>query len=248
MSRGTQDFGSIVSNTAATQVDLGEINYVLSGIGYIDGLGRTFLFDNFRAGLGMWQRIQSGAAQVPIIVSEAFNSNGNLYAEPYVCYMNGGAPFGGSSYLRKMLFLGNATKIGIEVGLVLNSNMSDLYVALRYHPTGGVTKGGQIHISVNLGTVTYIDKFLAEPVLMNIPALDAGIYYACPVKLTCDLVNLKYGKVLFGDRVFDLSKQDIPGAIVQPEGVMAFTIQSFSRGAPFNDLYLGYVRISRDEP
>ncbi len=248
MPRGTQDYGSIVSSFGATQIDVAELSYLLAGYGLIDGLGRTVLADNFRFGLGGWNKSFSGTGVIPQLVNDTFESGGVLFSPPFACYLNGGVTANGISLLSEKIFLGSQVKLGIELGFYINPPCADLSFQIVFVPSVGTGYYALVKISATDNKIYIRTTGGVYQQIGILPVLTAGVLYRAQLKMVGDWSLGVYHKLLFGENAYSVDGIPLIVTSAVPAGVADFVIFAASRGGASIDAYIGFVRCSKDEP
>ncbi len=248
MARGTQDFGSIVSTIAANQIDTGEIGYLLSGVGLLDGLGRTVIFDNFRNGLGTWAIANTGSGVVPEVITAQYDSKGHMFVPPFDILFDGGVVAGGTSSIVRRFFLGSLGKVGFEAGISLAHTCADLIASIIYGLDGFTWYKAAVKISVKDGIITALNSAGVYQYITSISPDVANTEYPIQFKFVVDFNKGKYVRFLLGQIKYDISAT-APQTIVSVDaGWPVISLSGTSRGVTYETVKLGYARITLDEP
>ncbi len=247
MSRGTSDFASIGATFAVNQIDNSETQQMLTGIGLLDGLGKTVLFDSFSKGLGAWYKTAAGAGSVPVIADVNDNNIGGIYAPPYSAKLNPGLVLNDTSTLVLRAILGIQQNIGIEFGFCFTSATSDFLLSFEYYRIGGAAKKIGLRGSIANNTLE-LNNGAVWTSLGNFNTFLTGNYLRSAIKIVGDFTTLKYKKLLINEKSIAINSYNLGNSGLGQPGGSYLNLNGVSYGAGTTALYLGYFRLSKDEP
>ncbi len=247
MARGTSDFGNINASFSVNQVDNAETQQMLTGIGLLDGLGKTVYFDNFSKGLGGFAKLVTGAASSPAIADVNDNNIGGIYAPPYSAKLNPGVILNDASSLLFRSILGVQQNIGVEFGFCFTSATSDFQMSCEYYRLGGSAKAMSIRGSIKNNTLELLVG-AAWTSLGNFNTFLTGNTLRIAIKIVADFVTQKYKKLLIGEKSIDINAFTLGNSGLGQPGGSYLHLDAVSYGAGTTSLYLGYFRLSKDEP
>lgn len=245
--RGKPDFDSPDYSFGNTQIDASEINQTLLGMGFIDNLGRTVFFDRFLAGLGAWTKTNSGGGKAALIACSERSQLGNIYASPYSIEMDAGIVANGLCTLYTSSFLGIQQKIGVEFGYTITDNAPDLIGTLDFYPANG--NKYQLYIQLAHHTnklLLRINNTVTDLGTLFTGALNEGT--RIQIKLTGDWLHNVYQRLIINEQVISISAYPLSTSTYPVVGGIRLAMQAKSYGAGSGALYVGYVRITKDEP
>lgn len=245
MARGAPD-GKIDTYQYASQFsDPSRVADVLWGFSSLDGRGRIVYFDTFNNGLNGWRTQKTGAGILPALS----NSIGFTMFPPNCVSLNPGTVSGDTSEMYRVMHLGKSQRIGIEAGFYFNAYVQP-QLTIDYNPNQGNPYYGRVRfenslsawqVLLNNGTGTYQT--------FNVPGVPPGSFgMFMQVKLVMDFSIGKYVRALIGDEFFDLSAISMSSSTSSYNGALIANVRNKSLGAGTNELLIGYVLITRDEP
>ncbi len=247
MPRSGNDWGNIGSALAVNQLDTAELQHMLVGFGLIDGMGRTVKLDNFRYGLGSWKRNASGIGKAPTLVSVEYINYGEIFVTPYSVLFDAGNIANDQAFIVDNIYLANQYHFGIEAGFAINNISADVKMNMQYTNSDGISRYAAVKISQTDGVVyLYYGGFYVS----------IGTFYA-PVdatfskiqgKLVANWLTGKYVKLILGDTMYDLSTYSMSTIGANTRGTLYYQFGSASKGVLLGNVYLGYIRVTKDEP
>ncbi len=247
MSRGTSDFGNINASFAVNQVDNSETQQMLTGIGLLDGLGKTVYFDSFSKGLGGWAKLTTGAGVAPAIADVNDNNIGGIYAPPYSAKLNPGVVLNDTSSLLLRSLLGVQQNVGVEFGFCFTSATSDFSLSFEYYKIGVAAKKIGLRGSIKNNTLE-LNNGAVWTSLGNFNTFLTGNYLRSAIKIVGDFVTLKYKKLLINEKSIAIDNYALGNSGLGQPGGSYLNLGAVSYGAGTTSLYLGYFRLSKDEP
>jgi len=207
MPRSYHDFGNIESLLAANQVDLAEVFHVLTGVGLLDGLGRTLFFDNFSHGLSGWALGSYGTGVTPYIQIGDILYPADVYVPPVSVFFSGGTVRNDMSYAQRIFYSAEYHKVGLEMGIVIGANICDYQVTINLDrsPENHLLAQLRLYVPDGIFRITTPSGFV-DVASFNLPTWNLPI--KLPIKLVVDFVTAKYKKLIIADKVYDLSVYD----------------------------------------
>jgi len=247
MGRGNKDFESAGYLLGNSTIDNADLVAMQLGVGLLDGLGRTVVFDTFGKGFGMWNFINSGVGVLPLLANAQRNGLGTIYVPPYSVECDPKVAAGDISGISTSAYLGTQSRLGIEVGFIIGVNMPDLRVDVEFAPTNQAARLMRIVLSNN-----------GNSVLLNTGAstqnvgtfISGGINTGSKIqmKLTGDWTLNKYQKLLVNENVIPVSTIPLGNSGAASLGGLVVKVYNVSYGAGSSKGFIGYVRLTKDEP
>ncbi|MEW5992947.1 MAG: hypothetical protein AB1744_00940 [Candidatus Zixiibacteriota bacterium] len=247
MPRGYYDFGSIESLLGANQLDTGEIFHALTGVGLLDGLGRTFFFDSFRYGLGGWLLGSSGTGKTPTIIPADLLRSSDVYIPPFSAYFYTGVTSGDLSYFARDFYKPERQRIGLEFGVRLNGACSTYRVAMSEDFGGGYKKRWELRLD-RINAVIKIETTSGWVDLCSYPIPVGSSVHSLQAKVVVDFETGRYRRVIIGDSSYAVGDLEMPAGYVGVEGVLGSQFIAVNPGISASAVTLGYVRYTVDEP
>jgi hypothetical protein len=239
MPRGLPDYYNPATAVSGQLMNLGATVAAAMGKAPIDNLGALYWFDNFRDGVAAWSVSSSGAWVLP------FAEVG--FAEiPPVCVMLGPLtlPNSGSAQMVHQAYLPGASRLGLEIGLVLNSTLSDFDMRL-YYDTGTYNYYGRVYYSSSAKSLSIYDPSGAQ--LLDTLVVPGGAISWMPVKLVIDPLAAAYVRLVLGQTRYDLSAYSLShDASFMPGACEIILIASIGVSS-VKYARLGHVYLTTDE-
>lgn len=247
MPRGWFDFGNVESLLSGKQIDPTELLYQLTGIGLIDGLGKTMFFTNFENGLNGWYTHKSGDAKKPYI--DIGGINGNLFSSisKNMIILNPGTLGSGECVMQKEYLVIEQKKLGLELGYSVVGKAPAMYVKMSYNYNGLSLRHVGVMIDFFKGTID-IDTTAGVVNIYNFPAYTYYGQMIQQLKIVGNFEKGEYVKLYFAEKLFDLSDYFmayIPNAV---KGNLYIKIHIYPTSLAAGEVYMYYVRLSKDEP
>lgn len=247
MARSFFDFGNVNSLIASSQPDQAESLISQYRVGLLDGLGRTVFMDTFDNGLASWQKIGYNDAQVPELQIADLAYNENFYDQSNNIYLKAGTGTTDYSQMHKPLYLGNQNRVGLEIGFMSANNNNDVRISINFFPLGSSEYNGQIRLSMTDGEIRYYNAITSVVVATFTPPA-VGIQAKSQLKMVLDFNKQEYVKVIFNETYLSLEGIPLPATGAGNEGMASAYIRAQSFHGLKNGFWLGYVRLSKDEP
>lgn len=240
MARGYPDYANPVYSVASRNLDFSSLGMYISGIRSIDERGRVVFWDNFREGLFHWTAQAVGDGVAPVL------TNGQPEIPPVSVGMNHGTvTFGGSSRLFYYVYTHHSLRLGLQVGIMMQSSHCyyDLYITARQ---GGADLGGSIRINGSTGQVSVrtAGAYLAVPGLVHTLA---SLCYTT-VKFVVDLGTGFYDRFMIGPIEYDLSAYALYTDIAATEGQAQLRIWATGLDGSDPGILIGHTVFTIDEP
>lgn len=248
MPRGGPD-GTLQPYGFASQVkDIGAIYQMLWGFAPIDSQGRPIFLDTFNNGLAGWLTGHTGAGNNPILNSG--NPQGVVFSPPNCVEFNPGIVLSDLSTMVRSGYLGQNTRLGLEVGFMITLTSPDYVFVLDYLPITGLGGAGYIKFSHSFHAWQYWNgsSFVTfyDPGTITIPGNNFGVFVQA--KFVADFAAKKFVRVFIGDQSFDMSSISLANTGVAWKGSILATLRCDSYGAGSSSGYYGYCLLTKDEP
>ncbi len=247
MARGSNDFGNIGAAFAANQMDTADIQETLTGIGLLDGLGKTVYFDNFKNGLGGFAKLAEGAGVAPVLADVNENNIGGIYSPPYSAKCTTGDNVADKSSLVFRAVLRNQSKLGLEFGYTFISSTSDFDLNMDFWREGGSAKKIGLRASIANNTLELATGAIWQS-LGQFRSFLTGNVNRMQIKIVGDFETQMYKKLLVGEKSYDVNQYALGNSTFGNPTGLYIKLAAVSYGAGSTPIYFGYFRLSKDEP
>jgi hypothetical protein len=243
MPRGQPDYDNPNYTYFTVETPTSDLFAERLGFSRLDNRGRILWVDDFRNSLTRLRPDADAGGAIPVHVYGVVNAigySGSVKIDPLV---NGGV-----SILYNSFLLPVSKRLGMETGIYLSSNFGRVEINLQHCVTQGNGysaslfinhQTAELYISINGGTHSivvpssvgdYINKWIG-------------------VKLVADFETGKYERVMIGNTQYDLSSYSMAAGLSGLSGSTRIEVNNEGKTATYKEeIYLGYVVISGDEP
>lgn len=247
MARGTEDFGTPTYTFGIHNVDANEIQQMLLGFGLIDGLGHTVFYDDFNEGLHKWTVLPTGTNVYPSLhVHEADNLQ-VAYRSPYALEMVTTTAAFETQEITQYMYLGTIHRVGLEVGLFIRPNSPNLRIYGIHTDLAGNNKDAQILIDVKNTKIFLYQAGVAINLSSYVPNL-FDISRKVRLKIVWDIDKSKYVRFMIGDIDIPVTAYTIDNSVGSAIGNFGCSIIAEATNISVGKAYIGYVRLTKDEP
>ena len=243
MPRGNNDYGNPDYSFFTVETPTGDLFAERLGFSRLDNRGRILWMDDFASSLSRWGADADAGGVIPVHtygVVDAIGYSGSVKIDPLVN--------GGSSMLYKPFLLPVTRRMGIEAGIYLNSNFGRININLQHCVTQGAGYSASLYIN-NQTAELYITTSGGNHTLIIPSSVSDYVNKWIGVKLVANFETGKYERVMIANTQYDLSAYGMTTGVSGLSGSTYAEISDEGRSVTYKEeMYLGYVVISGDEP
>jgi hypothetical protein len=243
MTRGGPDWGVADYQIAGIQVDLASIADRIRGFGLIDQRGRVQTIDTFDNGLDGWQAYSSGSGSDPVVKS----MQQYAYAGPCQVVFDAGLVAGGVAGIQKLLHLGEAARIGLEIGLYWTGSEGNLAFSIIYNAQSGSAWLMQLEYNSATNVFNVVSTGGVRVAVSDADAQLANNLGFLSLKLVADFETGMYERFMYGE--VQRSIETTPMfATATVEGLATVGVQVTVSAAANGSMVMTYGALTKDEP
>lgn len=241
--RGTPDYNNPEYTFFSVDTPNSDLFAERLGFSRLDNRGRILYMDDFRNGLIKWDLSSDSGGINPthyFINGKSIGYYGAVKLDPI--------GNGGLSILTKKLLLPVSKRVGYEIGVYPVSNFGAMTLSFQHCFSTGAGKDAVLVIEQQTGKV----KIDAVGGMQTI-VIPANVSYFVDrwiaVKLVADFELGIFTRLMLGNTQYDLSAYSMNGGFTGQSGASFFELGCSGIDATYKEeIYLGYVIISGDEP
>ena len=235
------DYPWLPSSARYPLADLGELAARLGSPVTYDRRGEVVWMDDMSHGLGVYRASVYGAGAVVRVTTDIGLSSG------YALELVGGSDAERTAQLVRSFSRAKLGKTGLEIGFCMISLNEKFWTNLSRFDGSNQHVGG-LRVYAETGQLTILKDDGTEQTIATLGHLDnpASIYHV--FKLVCDFDSDCYVRLLFNDRVYDLSAYGLRIAAATDIPQYRMALGQISR-AGYNDrASVGYIILTGNEP
>lgn len=229
-----------VSSQRVSLDDMGELSVRLGAVSRIYRDGTTILADDFRYGLMNW--LETGGGVGSDVSLTAVHSFGSPYSARFTIPDVAGA----FRKLETTLSVITTGKIGFDLDFLSGNSYCQLTMSLE-KPTAILDRLAQIRFNPSTNKIEYWSAGGTFVAVSNLPfdLQETNVIHFC--KLTVDFDNLRYGRLILDDTIYDLSALSFQSfaATANPWTVFGLTCTRIAGNSALIDV--GHIILTQNE-